>query len=202
MKTKKYNYNGADYTAAELCRMFKVPQTTFSKRIRHGATIEEALTGKAVKTCPICEKQFEGKLSVVYCSKTCCNRKVHGKGKYKKIEFHTCVVCGEKFKSNHSNAKTCSKECRNYRDRITRTSRYKSLREKGLFEENVTLNNVFKKYDGKCQKCGKLLSFECSCLSDDYPSIDHIVPISKGGVHTWENVQLLCRKCNYEKGSK
>lgn len=29
-----------------------------------------------------------------------------------------------------------------------------------------------------------------------YPSIDHIRPVSKGGTHTWDNVQLVHRGCN------
>ena len=33
----------------------------------------------------------------------------------------------------------------------------------------------------------------------DYPTIDHRVPISLGGDHTWENVALACRRCNREK---
>jgi 5-methylcytosine-specific restriction endonuclease McrA len=32
-------------------------------------------------------------------------------------------------------------------------------------------------------------------------SIDHIVPISHGGSHTWENVQLAHTKCNSSRGA-
>ncbi len=31
---------------------------------------------------------------------------------------------------------------------------------------------------------------------------DHILPISKGGLTVWENLQLLCRSCNYSKSNK
>lgn len=41
-----------------------------------------------------------------------------------------------------------------------------------------------------------------ACGSDDPPTIDHVVPISKGGTNTVENVQPLCMDCNNRKGTK
>lgn len=35
----------------------------------------------------------------------------------------------------------------------------------------------------------------------DYPTIDHIVPLSKGGPHLWSNVQVACAECNIAKGA-
>ena len=35
-----------------------------------------------------------------------------------------------------------------------------------------------------------------------YPSIDHVKPISKGGLHEWGNVQLAHFSCNSKKGDK
>jgi len=32
-------------------------------------------------------------------------------------------------------------------------------------------------------------------------TMDHVVPLTKGGVHTIENVQPLCRPCNSSKGN-
>jgi 5-methylcytosine-specific restriction endonuclease McrA len=31
------------------------------------------------------------------------------------------------------------------------------------------------------------------------PEIDHLVPVSAGGSHTWDNVALAHRRCNYER---
>jgi 5-methylcytosine-specific restriction endonuclease McrA len=36
---------------------------------------------------------------------------------------------------------------------------------------------------------------------DNYPTIDHITPISKGGTHTWDNVGLACKRCNTLKSN-
>ena len=47
---------------------------------------------------------------------------------------------------------------------------------------------VFLRAGGRCQYCGKRAE-----------SIDHVVPRSKGGPHTWENVVAACRRCNTVK---
>jgi 5-methylcytosine-specific restriction endonuclease McrA len=48
----------------------------------------------------------------------------------------------------------------------------------------------------------------CSCaackvdISKIEYHIDHIVPLSKGGLHDKSNLQLLCKKCNLTKSAK
>lgn len=45
---------------------------------------------------------------------------------------------------------------------------------------------------GKCANCGDTKNL----------TIDHIIPKSKGGSGRWRNLQVLCEKCNLEKGDK
>lgn len=49
-----------------------------------------------------------------------------------------------------------------------------------------------------CQKCGISTAEEANLLLE----IDHIVPLSKGGLSIEENLQTLCWRCNRTKGSK
>lgn len=37
------------------------------------------------------------------------------------------------------------------------------------------------------------------CEATDYLEFDHIIPFSKGGASTVDNIQLLCRRCNLKK---
>jgi 5-methylcytosine-specific restriction endonuclease McrA len=47
---------------------------------------------------------------------------------------------------------------------------------------------VFARDDYRCQYCGERAD-----------SIDHVLPRSRGGPHTWENVAAACRPCNLNK---
>jgi 5-methylcytosine-specific restriction endonuclease McrA len=50
---------------------------------------------------------------------------------------------------------------------------------------------VFARDSGQCQYCGKQAE-----------SIDHVIPRSRGGEHTWENVVACCRRCNTYKSDR
>jgi len=51
---------------------------------------------------------------------------------------------------------------------------------------------VWRRDSGKCVECGTKEKLE----------YDHIIPLSKGGSNTERNIQLLCEKCNRQKGAK
>ena len=106
-----------------------------------------------------------------------------------------CSECGKIFRSTQ-NSKYCSDRCRRRADNRMKDNRLKRCKIK---DNSITLIGVYHKYGGVCQGCGQLLTFDHDPNDDRYPSIDHIVPISKGGNHTWDNVQLMCRRCNYLK---
>ena len=66
-----------------------------------------------------------------------------------------------------------------------------------LPKSEVTLNrrNIYARDDNRCQYCGK--RFAPSDLS-----LDHILPRSRGGGSSWENLVCCCLKCNVRKGSR
>ena len=42
----------------------------------------------------------------------------------------------------------------------------------------------------------------CQYCSHSAENIDHVVPRSRGGEHTWDNVVASCRSCNARKGDR
>lgn len=196
-------YGGKKYSETDFCKMHGVNIGTFWNRVNRGMTVSEAVLSEFRCTCRTCGRAFESnRPNKKYCSKTCFNRWSKGRRELPQPFLCECIICKNLFCTTEIKAKTCSKECRMARDRIERSGRYKKIKARGEFDSTVTLRNVFEKYGGICCACGKEMSFDCETISNDYPSIDHKTPISKGGAHTWDNVQLLCRLCNSKKGAR
>lgn len=57
----------------------------------------------------------------------------------------------------------------------------------------LTRREIFMRDDHTCQYCG---------LRANDLTIDHVIPRSRGGPHTWENLVSACRACNHRKGGK
>lgn len=70
------------------------------------------------------------------------------------------------------------------------------------FDKTITLRALIARDNGVCQICGKPTD-DCDITNGHigrmYPTLDHIIPLSKGGAHTWDNVQLAHMHCNAGK---
>lgn len=56
----------------------------------------------------------------------------------------------------------------------------------------VSRREVFRRDHHTCQYCG----------STKHLTLDHIIPRSKGGTHTWDNVVTACERCNSRKSDR
>ena len=121
------------------------------------------------------------------------------KARIKKIErYRECKWCGKVFRSERGNS-FCSTECRRKSENRSHDRR---LKRNGKMDYSINLHKLYKRDKGICKLCGKPVFYVDDIQSDEYPSIDHIIPISKGGLHQWDNVQLAHRGCNTEKGDE
>ncbi|MCC7292622.1 MAG: HNH endonuclease [Phycisphaerales bacterium] len=55
--------------------------------------------------------------------------------------------------------------------------------------------NLFARDENTCQYCGR--KFHTKDLS-----LDHVIPRSRGGSNTWENIVCACLRCNVHKGGR
>ena len=165
---------------------------------------------KPLKICEQCGKEFPvNRSDQKFCSKKCYSR-------YRAIHIEktcfdhgeltkTCSVCGKEFKTNKTRKYTCSIECRKYRHDRQSDRRYKGIKK----DSDISLFKLSERDRCQCQICGMTVNWDDwteksghKVSGNLYPSIDHIVPISRGGTHTWDNIQLAHRKCNSSKGVK
>ena len=67
----------------------------------------------------------------------------------------------------------------------------------GRFSKEVRFSrrNIFERDENTCQYCKK--KYDRSELT-----LDHVVPRSRGGTSTWQNIVLACIRCNMKKGDR
>jgi len=58
-------------------------------------------------------------------------------------------------------------------------------------------------FDGWREEIKDFYNMQCAkCTNIDNLQIDHIIPLSLGGDHAMYNMQILCKRCNFEKSNK
>lgn len=75
--------------------------------------------------------------------------------------------------------------------------------QRGVDAESVNPFKVFERDGWRCQLCKvKTPRTKRGTYADDAPELDHIVPLAKGGAHTYANTQCACRRCNGLKADR
>jgi len=113
-----------------------------------------------------------------------------------------CKTCGCEVTPEFGDKRRmyCSDKCSK---KINRTSTHrKRARKYGVEYEPVNMFKVFKRDGWHCQICGKATPMgNRGTRYSNAPELDHRVPMSKGGPHTYTNVQCSCRACNAWKSN-
>ena len=119
------------------------------------------------------------------------------RGKQTSMRF--CEACGALIERGHI-CPECAKNKQKRRDNLKKEKR----RVAALTKESagITLAKLYERDAGVCWICGQLCDFGADSNSNLYPSIDHVLPISKGGKDEWSNIKLAHRLCNSMRGDR
>ena len=93
------------------------------------------------------------------------------------------------------NKQYCSEKCRaKAADAKHEEKRKEQMR--AAFVEPVGLKTTYRTYDGVCGICGLPVPETVEANNQWAATVDHIIPLSKGGLHKKSNCQLAHRLCN------
>lgn len=87
----------------------------------------------------------------------------------------------------------------------SQSCRRRSNRIAAVSEKGITILKLIERDGPICYMCGKETTFSdrrWGNYGPDYPTIDHIIPLSKGGGNIWSNVKVCCGECNCKKGDR
>lgn len=84
-----------------------------------------------------------------------------------------------------------------------RTKDHRSrARRLGVFVEDVKLSVLFARDAGRCGICGEQADMATRWPDPLTATIDHVIPMSRGGLHEYANVQLAHAVCNSRKNDR
>ena len=118
----------------------------------------------------------------------------------KRLTAGRCRVCQEWFISPRQDI-TCSPPCfaeHRLRRRQTHRARRRAAL-KAAYVSDVSRSQVFQRDGYRCHLCGKKTNPLKQVPHPKAPTIDHIVPLSKGGTHEPSNCRTACFRCNCAK---
>ena len=177
-----------------------------NKRRAYEGSRSNKRLGKNSYHCDICCGRV-GKRPKMYCSPECSRVAIRIKQRIKKgvkfkaedAEPRTCP-CGASFKPIRPTEKFCTQKCS---DRYWGHHRKRRIIVQASTADFVDQDKVFTEANWICAHCSRKTDPALNPKKDSLaPQLDHIIPLSKGGAHSYKNVQLLCRECNMKKGNK
>lgn len=144
----------------------------------YGQRLPEQLPEK-VCALPTCEKTFQPKSR----RQRCCSEQ-HGKN-----------LCNRERRADGRAVKET------WEDRKERHHRRRALKKGATVGEPFTVDEIRERDGNRCHLCRRKVP------PKPYPhplsaSLDHVVPLTKGGMHERSNVRLAHLRCNVEKGNR
>jgi hypothetical protein len=140
-----------------------------------------------------------------FCSASC--RKQKKRTDRSQVYFYKCNDCNNDFTTSRHlsgvsakpiiRCKACQLERKRLRDRK------KSVARQGAISSpRISVELIAKRDSYICHLCNQIVDMNIKRTDKMGATIDHVLPISKGGLDTMENVALAHWICNIRKGNK
>lgn len=110
---------------------------------------------------------------------------------------YQCRYCGSNYQPTVRFQRYCSQKCNDAHHKAK-----KRCHRKNQFVENVTVPMLLERNGDRCGICGEKVDAGLRFPHPDSPSVDHIIPVTKGGEHSMANCQLAHLGCNARKGDR
>jgi hypothetical protein len=192
------------------------PKRNCSKKCRDTKR-NEALKAQRqlVKTCLVCNEEFTtGKHDQYLCSVECRARHQSNVSKQKHeakilerypdgMRTELCGWCGEprtfNIRESTPNAfhSECSKEAQSARYRIKTVKRQKKTKP-----HRISHDQVVRQYGSSCHICKEPIDLELARTHRFGLTVDHVIPVNKGGNDELDNLRPAHWICNVKKSDK
>ena len=159
--------------------------------------------GIITKSCEHCASIYSGIARGMarrkYCSRKCKHDARRLKERQELIDDklrakRICPHCGSVVpETMRSHAVYCSRKCLHAAHSATTKARMKIM--VGGDVKRIPRAYIIERDSGRCHLCRK------KCRPSEI-HLDHVIPLSKGGTHTLENLRVACAKCNMAKGAR
>jgi hypothetical protein len=138
-----------------------------------------------------------------FCTRDCAYKYSRENYEYKVIvPIEWACECGEVFYRTHW------RDRRRYCDRCRlkyKRARYriKTVKRQGAqFGMRISVDQIAERDNFICHLCGQVVDMSLKRTFGFGATVDHVLPISKGGLDVMENVKLAHWSCNRKKGNR
>jgi hypothetical protein len=182
--------------------------------------------GNPMRACEVCGTIYRRRTTPGYVQRTC-SRKCGGviyerrdpKPRSTRVVWSACLTCNRQVPGRRT-TNDCSPECRTQRLRTARrlAGRVAYQANPGRFSqaahrrrslllsswvEDVDLAVLHARDGGRCGICRRPVSLGPHAKRHPLmPSIDHVLPVSQGGEHSYANTRLTHYRCNLSRGNR
>ena len=158
----------------------------------------------SVSECRWCLKMFRPSTNRSNCCSRHCSMSLNGMirttGKTERFSELMICKCGKLIGKRFHKCMDCVLKDRDAYQILARRRRYLAER---VGDNGISWKSIGDRDGWICHLCGWLVRQNAgTAYVPDGATVDHVIPIARGGTHTWDNVALAHRSCNVSRGAK